>query len=83
MIGRPVGSQTRFRYAAQAGSFPEVLHPEALCRTPRLQYLKMGFTTKCVKSYGLDNPFSTEDAKVIMIKTALLHQRMEIEVVIA
>lgn len=82
-MGRPIGSNTQYRYTIAAEDFPLVTDHWEISSQLRKQFLKMGFKSKCIRSYGLDNPFSTEDARVIMIKSALTHGKMEIEVVIA
>lgn len=83
MRGRPIGSKTRYRYHLDGMEFEEARSYISLCKLLRIQFLRMGFTTKCVKSYSLDNLFMTDEARVVMIKAALNHELRKIEVVIA
>lgn len=52
------------------------------CDHLRLAFRKQGFRARTIRNYRMDNPYSTFEGRAIMVKDAISHNRMEIEVVI-
>lgn len=62
---------------------PDFVLNRFTCDHLRLAFRNQGFRARTIRNYRLDNPYSTFEGRAIMVKDAISHNRMEIEVVIA
>lgn len=78
-MGRPEESNFKHYW----NGFGDYILDKRRCDTLRIHFRKIGFKAKCIRAYRLDNPYMQFNSRAIMVKDAISHNRMEIEVVIA